>query len=119
MGDCVIGAFISIFESVAINFGTNLLKLRHNKVDEMNSVMAEMMNITAQEAVLRKQCQGFLSIVTAMQKCRNKEHAVFVELVETREPIPWFDWRIQVQEHLNDLQRRDSEYSKSHDNHKA
>jgi len=29
--------------------------------------MAEMMNITAQEAVLRKQCQGFLSIVTAMQ----------------------------------------------------
>ncbi|CAN6823913.1 hypothetical protein Bca4012_048911 [Brassica carinata] len=32
MGDCVIGAFISIFESVAINFGTNLLKLRHNKV---------------------------------------------------------------------------------------
>ncbi|CAG7898428.1 unnamed protein product, partial [Brassica rapa] len=28
----VIGDFINIFGSVAINFGTNLLKLRHNKV---------------------------------------------------------------------------------------
>nr|VDD23898.1 unnamed protein product [Brassica oleracea] len=37
MGDCVIGAFISIFESVAINFGTNLLKLRHNKDEKKHT----------------------------------------------------------------------------------
>ncbi|CDY64734.1 BnaUnng00930D [Brassica napus] len=29
MGDCVIGAFISILESVAINFGTNhIIKMK-------------------------------------------------------------------------------------------
>ncbi|KAF3540369.1 hypothetical protein F2Q69_00021272 [Brassica cretica] len=50
----------------------------HWWVDEMNSVMAEMMNITAQEAVLRKQCQGFLSIVTAMQvkDCSMNTHII-------------------------------------------
>lgn len=32
MGEWVIGAFINIFGSVAINFGTNLLKLGHNEV---------------------------------------------------------------------------------------
>ncbi|XP_010528114.1 PREDICTED: probable magnesium transporter NIPA8 isoform X1 [Tarenaya hassleriana] len=31
MGEWVIGAFINIFGSVAINFGTNLLKLGHNE----------------------------------------------------------------------------------------
>ncbi|KAL0703746.1 hypothetical protein Bca4012_070171 [Brassica carinata] len=41
MGDCAIGAFISIFESVAINFGTNLLKLRHNK-DERKDTTGSM-----------------------------------------------------------------------------
>ncbi|KAH0898323.1 hypothetical protein HID58_047891, partial [Brassica napus] len=40
--DCVIGAFISIFESVAINFGTNLLKLRHNK-DEKKHTTGSML----------------------------------------------------------------------------
>lgn len=33
----------------------------------MNSVMAEMVNITAKEKVLLEQCQGFLSGVAAMQ----------------------------------------------------
>ncbi|CDY51555.1 BnaC03g73010D [Brassica napus] len=37
-----------------------------SKVDEMNSVMAEMMHITAQETVLLKQCEGFLSVAAAM-----------------------------------------------------
>ncbi|KAK6912892.1 Magnesium transporter NIPA [Dillenia turbinata] len=31
MGDWVIGAFINLFGSIAINFGTNLLKLGHNE----------------------------------------------------------------------------------------
>ncbi|CAN6826043.1 unnamed protein product [Brassica oleracea] len=37
-----------------------------SKVDETNSVMAEMMHITAQETVLLKQCEGFLSVAAAM-----------------------------------------------------
>ncbi|CAH8346753.1 unnamed protein product [Eruca vesicaria subsp. sativa] len=37
------------------------------KVDEMKSVMAEMVNITAEEKVLLERCQGFLSIAAAMQ----------------------------------------------------
>ncbi|KAK7847027.1 putative magnesium transporter nipa8 [Quercus suber] len=32
MGEWVIGAFINLFGSIAINFGTNLLKLGHNEV---------------------------------------------------------------------------------------
>ena len=32
----------------------------------MNSVMAEMMHITAQETVLLKQCERFLSVAAAM-----------------------------------------------------
>lgn len=32
MGEWVIGAFINFFGSIAINFGTNLLKLGHNEV---------------------------------------------------------------------------------------
>ncbi|KAG2241334.1 hypothetical protein Bca52824_096681 [Brassica carinata] len=49
-----------------------------SKVDEMNSVMAEMVNITAQETVLLEQCQGFLSIVAAMQvkDCSLKTHII-------------------------------------------
>ncbi|KAF5735871.1 hypothetical protein HS088_TW15G01387 [Tripterygium wilfordii] len=31
MGDWIIGAFINLFGSIAINFGTNLLKLGHNE----------------------------------------------------------------------------------------
>ncbi|XP_010528116.1 PREDICTED: probable magnesium transporter NIPA8 isoform X2 [Tarenaya hassleriana] len=37
MGEWVIGAFINIFGSVAINFGTNLLKLGHNEAMQENS----------------------------------------------------------------------------------
>ncbi|KAJ0232154.1 Protein SNOWY COTYLEDON 3 [Hirschfeldia incana] len=49
-----------------------------SKVDEMNSVMAEMVNITAQEKLLLEQCQGFLSIVAAMQvkDCSMKTHII-------------------------------------------
>ncbi|WZZ28691.1 hypothetical protein YC2023_012092 [Brassica napus] len=49
-----------------------------SKVDGMNSVMAEMVNITAQETVLLEQCQGFLSIVAAMQvkDCSVKTHII-------------------------------------------
>lgn len=32
MGEWVVGAFINLFGSLAINFGTNLLKLGHNEV---------------------------------------------------------------------------------------
>ncbi|PPD73946.1 hypothetical protein GOBAR_DD29118 [Gossypium barbadense] len=38
MGDWVIGAFINLFGSIAINFGTNLLKLGHNE-RERHSMM--------------------------------------------------------------------------------
>ncbi|WCJ24292.1 hypothetical protein M5689_006264 [Euphorbia peplus] len=31
MGDWIIGAFINLFGSIAINFGTNLLKLGHTE----------------------------------------------------------------------------------------
>ncbi|KAL0673372.1 hypothetical protein Bca4012_001353 [Brassica carinata] len=37
-----------------------------SKVDETNSVMAEMMHTTAQETILLKQCEGFLSVAAAM-----------------------------------------------------
>ncbi|XP_058102712.1 probable magnesium transporter NIPA8 isoform X1 [Magnolia sinica] len=35
MGEWVIGAFINIFGSIAINFGTNLLKLGHNERERL------------------------------------------------------------------------------------
>ncbi|CAE5967860.1 unnamed protein product [Arabidopsis arenosa] len=49
-----------------------------SKVEEMNSVMAEMVNITAKENVLLEQCQGFLSRVAAMQvtDCSMKTHII-------------------------------------------
>ncbi|CAJ1953429.1 unnamed protein product [Sphenostylis stenocarpa] len=31
MGEWIVGAFINLFGSIAINFGTNLLKLGHNE----------------------------------------------------------------------------------------
>ncbi|CAH8283253.1 unnamed protein product [Eruca vesicaria subsp. sativa] len=37
------------------------------KVDEMNSVMVETVNVTAKEKVMLERCQGFLSRVAAMQ----------------------------------------------------
>ncbi|OVA09722.1 Magnesium transporter NIPA [Macleaya cordata] len=36
MGDWVIGAFINLFGSIAINFGTNLLKLGHNERERLS-----------------------------------------------------------------------------------
>ncbi|KAG2709874.1 hypothetical protein I3760_04G000100 [Carya illinoinensis] len=38
MGEWIIGAFINLFGSIAINFGTNLLKLGHNE-RERHSVL--------------------------------------------------------------------------------
>lgn len=35
MGEWVIGAVINLFGSIAINFGTNLLKLGHNEVGSL------------------------------------------------------------------------------------
>ncbi|KAF8096656.1 hypothetical protein N665_0304s0021 [Sinapis alba] len=48
------------------------------KVDEMNSVMVEAVNVTAKEKVLLERCQGFLSRVAAMQvtDCSMKTHII-------------------------------------------
>ncbi|XP_023642666.1 protein SNOWY COTYLEDON 3 isoform X2 [Capsella rubella] len=48
------------------------------KVEDMNSVMAEMVNVTAKEKVLVEQCQGLLSKVAAMQvtDCSMKTHII-------------------------------------------
>ncbi|KFK39286.1 hypothetical protein AALP_AA3G225000 [Arabis alpina] len=48
------------------------------QVEEMNSVMAEMVNITAKEKVLLGQCQGLLSSVASMQvtDCSTKTHII-------------------------------------------
>ncbi|WZZ47403.1 hypothetical protein YC2023_043662 [Brassica napus] len=48
------------------------------KVDEMNSVMVETVNVTAKEKVLLERCQGFLSRVAAMQvtDCSVKTHII-------------------------------------------
>ncbi|KAG2314164.1 hypothetical protein Bca52824_017286 [Brassica carinata] len=48
------------------------------KVDEMNSVMVETVNVTAKEKVLLERCQGFLSRVAAMQvtDCSMKTHII-------------------------------------------
>ncbi|KAK9061628.1 hypothetical protein SSX86_018810 [Deinandra increscens subsp. villosa] len=43
MGEWVIGAFINLFGSIAINFGTNLLKLGHDE-RERHSMIGEGMN---------------------------------------------------------------------------
>ncbi|KAF2615208.1 hypothetical protein F2Q70_00013680 [Brassica cretica] len=45
------------------------------KVDEMNSVMVETVNVTAKEKVLLERCQGFLSRVAAMQVIPLKDHS--------------------------------------------
>ncbi|KAG5079312.1 hypothetical protein JHK86_003377 [Glycine max] len=39
MGEWIVGAFINLFGSIAINFGTNLLKLGHNEIS------ADMVNL--------------------------------------------------------------------------
>ncbi|XP_076925822.1 putative magnesium transporter NIPA8 [Bidens hawaiensis] len=44
MGDWVIGAFINLFGSIVINFGTNLLKLGHDE-RERHSILGEGINI--------------------------------------------------------------------------
>ncbi|KAF8093655.1 hypothetical protein N665_0381s0015 [Sinapis alba] len=48
------------------------------KVDEMNSVMVETVNVTAKEKVLLERCQGLLSRVAAMQvtDCSMKTHII-------------------------------------------
>ncbi|CAH8255118.1 unnamed protein product [Arabidopsis lyrata] len=48
------------------------------KVDEMNSVMVETVNVTAKEKVLLERCQGCLSRVAAMQvtDCSMKTHII-------------------------------------------
>ncbi|KAE8694092.1 putative magnesium transporter NIPA8 [Hibiscus syriacus] len=43
MGDWVIGAFINLFGSIAINFGTNLLKLGHNERERYSTMDGEGM----------------------------------------------------------------------------
>ncbi|OAP14528.1 QWRF2 [Arabidopsis thaliana] len=49
-----------------------------SKVDEMNSVMVETVNVTAKEKVLLERCQGCLSRVAAMQvtDCSMKTHII-------------------------------------------
>ncbi|CAA7036604.1 unnamed protein product [Microthlaspi erraticum] len=56
-----------------------------SKVDEMNSVMAEMVNITAKEKDLLEQCQGFLSRVAALQvtECSMKTHIIQLSRIQT------------------------------------
>uniref|UniRef100_A0A1J3FPX7 Protein SNOWY COTYLEDON 3 n=1 Tax=Noccaea caerulescens TaxID=107243 RepID=A0A1J3FPX7_NOCCA len=56
-----------------------------SKVDEMNSVMAEMVNITAKEKDLLEQCQGFLSTVAALEvtECSMKTHIIQVSRIQT------------------------------------
>ncbi|KAL1197657.1 Protein SNOWY COTYLEDON 3 [Cardamine amara subsp. amara] len=56
-----------------------------SKVEEMNSVMAEMVNITSKEKVLLEQCQGFLSRVAAMQvtDCSMKTHIIQLSQIQT------------------------------------
>ncbi|KAJ4881924.1 QWRF motif-containing protein 2 [Raphanus sativus] len=48
------------------------------KVDEMNTVMVETVNVTAKEKVLLERCQGLLSRVAAMQvtDCSMKTHII-------------------------------------------
>ncbi|KAJ0234539.1 QWRF motif-containing protein 2 [Hirschfeldia incana] len=48
------------------------------KVEEMNTVMVETVNVTAKEKVLLERCQGLLSRVAAMQvtDCSMKKHII-------------------------------------------
>ncbi|CAH2053294.1 unnamed protein product [Thlaspi arvense] len=61
-----------------------------SNVDEMNSVMAEMVNITAKEKVLLEQCQGFLSTVAALQvtDCSMKTHIIQLSRIQTNLTSP-------------------------------
>uniref|UniRef100_A0A2P2M6I6 Probable magnesium transporter n=1 Tax=Rhizophora mucronata TaxID=61149 RepID=A0A2P2M6I6_RHIMU len=45
MGEWVIGAFINLFGSIAINFGTNLLKLGHNERERHSVLENEGMSV--------------------------------------------------------------------------
>ncbi|KAF3532347.1 hypothetical protein DY000_02041673 [Brassica cretica] len=68
----------------------DILDLKHivslAVVDETNSVMAEMMHITAQETVLLKQCEGFLSVAAAM--CSGSDNYLIRFLKETPSRAP-------------------------------
>ncbi|KAK9925611.1 hypothetical protein M0R45_033930 [Rubus argutus] len=44
MGEWVIGAFINLFGSIAINFGTNLLKLGHNERERHSMLESDLTN---------------------------------------------------------------------------
>ncbi|KAF2542944.1 hypothetical protein F2Q68_00032294 [Brassica cretica] len=82
---CVLAYFVSLDLKHAVSSAVDVMHAMASsifsltsKVDGMNSVMAEMVNITAQETVLLEQCQGFLSIVAAMQvkDCSLKTHII-------------------------------------------
>ncbi|CAK9142206.1 unnamed protein product [Ilex paraguariensis] len=45
MGEWVIGAFINLFGSIAINFGTNLLKLGHDERERHSSLGGDGTNV--------------------------------------------------------------------------
>ncbi|XP_057982908.1 probable magnesium transporter NIPA8 [Malania oleifera] len=44
MGEWVVGAFINLFGSIAINFGTNLLKLGHNQREKYSMLDSDVTN---------------------------------------------------------------------------
>ncbi|CAN8258761.1 unnamed protein product [Cochlearia groenlandica] len=60
-----------------------------SKVDKINSVTAEMVNIATKEQVLLEQCQGLLSTVAALQvtDCSMKTHIIQL----SRDTKPTFD----------------------------
>ena len=54
MGEWVIGAFINLFGSIAINFGTNLLKLGHNEVCRLHFVTIDLRSLTKHFSITEK-----------------------------------------------------------------
>ncbi|CAN6976173.1 unnamed protein product [Brassica oleracea var. botrytis] len=67
IGKAVMSVYLKHIVSLAVVQGmaSSIFSLI-SKVDETNSVMAEMMHTTAQETILLKQCEGFLSVAAAM-----------------------------------------------------
>ncbi|KAI3929476.1 hypothetical protein MKX01_025644, partial [Papaver californicum] len=51
MGEWIVGAVINLFGSIAINFGTNLLKLGHNERERLSSLESDAGKLTVKPII--------------------------------------------------------------------
>ncbi|GLU09061.1 hypothetical protein SLE2022_259390 [Rubroshorea leprosula] len=75
-----VGSAVDVMQAMASS-----ICLLSSKVEEMNSLVAELVNVTAKEKIMLERCRDFLSTIAAMQvkDCSLRTHIIQLNRVST------------------------------------